>query len=441
MAPHHAILDEALTRVAEGKIKRLIVEMPPRHGKSEICSRYFPAWYGMRFSGRDLIVTGADATLSEEFSKSARDLVEEHGPSMFGVDLHPTRRRVDDWELTNGTRVRAAGVGGSIMGRGADVLLIDDYLKNIEQALSPTIRRKLLQWYLTTAKTRLSPDGAVVMIATRWHKEDLIGEMLKSQATPEGDQWVRICLPAEAEENDPLGRERGAALWPGRWTLDKLTAIRREYELRGYGWMYSALYQQRPPSVLDATWAEELLEGDDLWFDDWPHPSHIDVRIMSLDPSLGETKQSDFSAIVMLALVDGLLFVDVDMDRRDPFRITEDSMQNCLLFNPNVFAIESNQFQAFLASYFEAEAEKRKMLVPVVTLHNRMKKAERIRAGLTSYLRRRQIRFKRNSPGVALLMEQLRGFPSHDHDDGPDALEMAIRMAQLVHSGEVPLEA
>ena len=365
----------------------------------------------MKFPGSDLIVTGADATLSQEFSKSARDLVEEHGPRLFNVGLHPTRRRVDDWELTNGTRVRATGVGGSIIGRGADVLLVDDYFKNVEQALSPTIRRKLLEWYLTTAKTRLSPDGAVVLIATRWHKDDLIGEMIKQQELG-GDRWHRICLPAIAEESDVLGRKAGEPLWPNRWTLDRLEQIRKGYELTGYPWQWLALYQQRPPQILDATWGEDLLTGDDLWFDEWPDPSRIQFRVMSLDPSLGATDTSDYSAILM-GMVDnsGYVYVDADIARRDPFGITRDSLERCRMFAPHAFAIETNQFQSFLAAYFDEQAQQQGLLVPTVGIHNSQKKAPRIMAGLSPYLNRRQFRFQKAQSRRGAVARAASGLP------------------------------
>jgi predicted phage terminase large subunit-like protein len=409
-----------------GRNRRLIVEMPPRAGKSKLGSVYFPSQYLGRHPDREVLLTSATSDLAERFSIESRDLLDEYGQEYFGVRVRQDVRSRTDWRLVQGGGLRAAGVGGAIMGHGADLLVIDDYFKNVEEAISEAARKKLVEWYLSTSSTRLSPNGAVVIIATRWHRNDLIGHLLQSS----DEQWRRVRLPCLAEENDPLGRVPGEALWPERFSLDWCLARKREYEKSGYHWMWEALYQQNPPEHLDAEFPAAYF-GDAVWFDEWPEYSRIRWKVLALDPSLGKTDRADYSAFVMLAFADdGTVYVDADLERRNAFRIVEDGIAWIQGFCPDVFAVETNQFQALLAEMFWREANARGMVVNVQGINSDMSKPVRIRMRLTEPLARGWLRFRRGSPGAALLVEQLKGFPATKYDDGPDALEMGLRMGQ-----------
>ncbi|MDE2470017.1 MAG: terminase family protein, partial [Bradyrhizobium sp.] len=243
MAPHLAVLDEALVDVANGRLRRLAVEMPPRHGKSKLTSQAFPAWFLGSFPDRDLILTSATDELAAGFSMDARDLLAEFGPSIWGVGIRDDMRGRHAWQTTKGGTCRAAGVGGAIMGKGCHVLLIDDFFKNVEEALSQTTRESVGKWYASTSETRLEPGGSVVIVATRWHEDDLIGRQLKAM-NQGGEKWELIRFPAIAEEEDRLGRKPGDALWPERFPIRALEEKRRSYAIRGYEWMWEALYQQ-----------------------------------------------------------------------------------------------------------------------------------------------------------------------------------------------------
>lgn len=436
MATHLAHLDRELLDIAAGRNDRLIVEMPPRHGKSELTSRYFPAWYLGNFPDRDVILCSATDSLAKQFSRAGRELIEEHGKSLFGVGLRSDSRSVEHWHVSGGGSLRAAGVGGGIMGQGAHVLIIDDFFKNVEEALSPTTRDKLAQWFHSTSSTRLMPGGAIIMVATRWHHEDLIGLALRD-AGQGGDQWRRVCFPAIAGwDGDALMREPGEALWPTQWPVEDLERRKRSYEISGYPWMWDALYQQEPPETLDATWPPELFRG--VGFDHWPEPHEIQFTVIALDPSMGKTDKSDFSAYVVLKLDnEGVMWVDADLDRRDPVRTVEAGFRLAREHEPLTLGVEINGFQGALDPLFAAEGRKQGFGVPFHGINNGDNKQRRIMAGLSPWLHNRALRFRNNSPGTALLLEQLRGFPSHKHDDGPDALEMAIRLAQGIHSGKV----
>lgn len=427
MARHMAVLDRELTDIETGANDRLIVQMPPRHGKSFLASGYFPAHYLGIHPDHNVIMTSATADLAMEFSGMARDLLVEHG-HMFGVNVRKDRNSLERWELDQGGKFRAAGVGGAIMGRGADLLIIDDYFVNIEAALSETQRTKLYQWYLTTSGTRLSPTGAVVIMATRWHGKDLIGQILNTaQLTHE--KWRVVKFPALGDD--------GAALWPEQWSSEKLQKIRNEKISSGYPWIWDALYQQEPPDVLDAEWPQHYFA--DIFVDAWPAERLICT--VALDPSLGESEKSDYSAFVAVSKGhDNRYYIDANIDRRPSSEMVVNGVEWMEWIKPDAFGCEAVAFQKLLLPIFEDALEGTKLNMGQVykITNNRGsqyadQKRTRIRS-LTSLLATGRLKFLR-SPGTSLLVEQLKGFPSHKFDDGPDALEMAIRLAEELLQG------
>lgn len=422
MARHMAALDRELTDIETGANDRLIVQMPPRHGKSFLCAGYFPAHYLGLYPHRHVISIGADDDLAMQFSRMARDLLVEHG-RMFGVQVKSDKMAQAEWELTAGGGLKAAGVGGTVMGRGADLLIIDDYFRDHQHALSQTRREQLYQWYLSTSGTRLSPTGAVVIVATRWHPKDLIGLVLQT-AEQTGENWRVLRFPALGDD--------GAALWPERWPAEKLEKIRAEKSVSGYPWIWEALYQQNPPEILDAEWPSEYF--DNIWCELWPRDRHLTV--VALDPSLGKTDKADYSAFVAACKGhDGVYYVDADIARRPSQEIVDAGIRWMREIKPDVFGCESNQFQELLRGMFEAALPQAGMTMARVRgIRNDIPKITRIRL-LGELLAKGRIKVRRGSPGAALLVEQLRGFPSHKHDDGPDALEMAIRLCEELLRG------
>lgn len=403
--------------------------MPPRHGKSELCSKFFPTWYLGTFPHRHVILTSATGELATEFSSASLDLMLEYGRDLFGVQVRSDKRGQARWQLAQGGSLRAAGVGTGIMGRGADLLIVDDYFKDHTEALSPATRNSIDQWFMSTSSTRLSPQGAIVIIATRWHRDDLIGRRLKAQAAG-GDQWRVVDFPAIADD--------GAALWPEQWPLDELEAKRRNYEVTGYPWMWEALYQGKPPLMLDAEFEGSYLEGDDLYFDYWPSDDEVVLRVIALDPSKGKNERNDFAAFALLALTrDGTIYVDADVARRDSMGVVAAALRLGSEFAPlDAFGVEVNQMQELFANLIEVESRHAGFQLPTYHIHNLAAKTTRIRS-LTPYLAGRQFRFRRNSPGVALLIEQLRDFPNGKHDDAPDALAQGLWLLKDLHAGHV----
>jgi predicted phage terminase large subunit-like protein len=434
MVRHLAHLDRALTDLVAGRIDppRLVIEMPPRHGKSMLGSKYLSSWYLGTYPKRDVILTSASDDLAEAFSVESRDIIEEWGKPLFGVSIRDDARGRKHWRLEQGGSLRAAGTGGSIMGRGADLLITDDYFRNAEDALSETSRNHVHEWFMSTALTRLSPHGAVVVIATRWHPDDLIGRLLRDAAHG-GQPYKRISFPAIAEHDDELGRKPGDALWPEQWPLSSLQSTKDGHYAAGYPWLWEALYQQHPPSNLRSEFDAAWFEGD-IWYDELPLTGIVD-RVMFLDPSLGKTEKSDYSAFIMVAIDTlGRMYVNASIERRNVSQMSTDAVSIGHQFKPFAFGIESNGFQELLCEPIADRSKAAGFMLPIVPVNNRTNKETRIR-GLTEYLSKREFRFQRNSPGVQLLLEQLKAFPAGRHDDGPDALAGAKDMLYHRHFG------
>lgn len=202
LAPHLALLNRFLLDLAGGAVTRLLVTMPPRHGKSMFTSQYFPAWYLGTFPDDRVILASYEADFAAEWGGKVRDLMGEYGPSLFGLDVNPATTASARWDLKGHLGgMKTAGVGGPITGKGADLLVIDDPIKNSEEAGSEVRRGAIWDWYRSTARTRLEPGGRVLLIQTRWHCDDLAGRILES-AAESGEPWVVLKVPALSDGPD-----------------------------------------------------------------------------------------------------------------------------------------------------------------------------------------------------------------------------------------------
>ena len=281
---HLLFLNRKLVDVAAGRIKRLMVSMPPRHGKSELVSRYFPAWFIGAFPDKRIILVSYEADFAATWGRKARDLLEEHGPSLFGIRVSGTSSAANRWDIEGheGGMV-TAGVNGPITGKGADIGIIDDPVKNDQEAMSVTYQERAYEWYKSTFRTRIQRDGAIILIMTRWHENDLAGKLLAAQEE-EGEKWEVVSLPAIAEDDDPLGREIGQPLCPGLFTKDALESIKKA--VGSYWW--ASLYQQRPSPA----------EGGIFKRNWWQYyrrvPDRFDEIIQSWDMTFKDTKTADF---------------------------------------------------------------------------------------------------------------------------------------------------
>lgn len=195
-------MNQLLLWVNSRAVDRLVITLAPRHGKSEFISKYFPAWTLGNNPDDSLILASYAENFATEWGGKVRDLLHEHGERFFGVKLKEDRKAAGLWNIEkHDGGMFTSGVGGQITGRGARTFIIDDPFKNMEEANSATIRAKNMEWYRSAVYSRLTPDGAIIIIATRWHEADITGVVLQ-EMTEGGDQWAYLHLPALHETNE-----------------------------------------------------------------------------------------------------------------------------------------------------------------------------------------------------------------------------------------------
>ncbi|MCI1696477.1 phage terminase large subunit [Aneurinibacillus aneurinilyticus] len=284
-ARHLEHLCEKLEAVERGEIRRLMVFMPPRHGKSEVVSKKFPSYFLGRNPDKEVIISSYSSDLAYDFSRIARNTLKEWGMRLWGIQVAKDSGAVGRWGI-DGTRggFTAAGVGGPITGRGAHVAIIDDPFKNWQDAASKTIRETVWDWYRSTLRTRLAPGGAVILVMTRWHEDDLAGRLLKEMKEGTGEHWEVVSLPAVAEEGDSLGREVGEVLWPERFPPHEYSEMKRAVGSR----LWISLYQQRPAPD------EGQIFKRDWWRFYRELPSAFDEVIQSWDCTFKDSNDSDY---------------------------------------------------------------------------------------------------------------------------------------------------
>lgn len=248
---HLEVLNQKLMALERGEFDNLMIFMPPRHGKSETASRKFPAWWLGRNPEHNIIMASYAQSLTRGFSRHVRDLIESRlYRSVFPITTSHDSRAVNDWNV-QGHRggLLAAGVGGAVTGYGANLFIIDDPVKNLEEAESALIREKVWEWYRSVVLTRMEPGGKKILIMTRWNQDDLAGRILKELKDETGDEgeWeiLDMCALVESKEQaklDPLGRQIGDPLWEQRYSTAKLLKVKKRVGSR----IWSALFQQQP---------------------------------------------------------------------------------------------------------------------------------------------------------------------------------------------------
>ena len=281
---HHKIMASAFERVAKGELKRLIINMPPRHTKSEFASYLLPAWFLGKYPHKKVIQTSHTAELAVGFGRKVRNLVDsEIYKSIFpSLSLQADSKAAGRWNTSKGGDYFAIGVGGAVTGKGADLLIIDDPHSEQEAALavtSPEIYDKVYEWYTSGPRQRLQPGGAIVIVMTRWAMRDLTGQVIKASAQRGGEEWEVIEFPAIMPSGNPL--------WPEFWSLEELSALQEE--LPNAKWQ--AQYQQNPVGNEAA-----IIKRD--WWKWWEHerPPQCEYILQTWDTAFEKHQRADFSA-------------------------------------------------------------------------------------------------------------------------------------------------
>jgi len=428
-ARHLVVLAEHLEALERREIGKLIVCMPPRHGKSKTCAQDFPAWYLGRNPRHQIVVAAYGSELAEGHSRKVRELL-AHERYPFATRVSAASAAVDRWETAAGGVVRAAGVGGALTGMGAHLLVIDDAVKDAAAAESETIRESTWAWYSTVARTRLMPRAVQIVIGTRWHEDDLLGRILDS---PGASEWTTLILPALAEPGDPLGREPGEALWPAWYPAEKLPSVAAgELSTR----QFVALYQQRPApaegSLFKTEWFTHLYDGEPptrsvpLTPFTAPSASIPNIRLQAIDTASKTGVSNDFSVIVTLE-TDTVNAYVLDVVRKrvefpDLVRLVLEQAQK---HRPHG-GIYIEDSSAGIAVIQKLRSETNLPIIPVkVAANSKIARAEAV----TAHFEAGKIRFPKHAPWYGELVDEMTRFPYGRHDDQVDALCMAVAQA------------
>jgi predicted phage terminase large subunit-like protein len=436
--PHIALLNRKLADVAEGRCKRLMVTMPPRHGKSLLCSHMFPAWYLGRWPDKRIILASYAAEFAASWGRKARNVLEEWADELFGFHIERDSRASDRWDIADhqGGMI-TAGRGGGITGRGCDILLIDDPLKDAEEAGSTTIRDALWEWYTSTAYTRLEPGGAVIVISTRWHEADLSGRLL-GEAKAGGDQWECVDFPAIAEEDDIIGRHEGEALWPERYPVERLFEIMKT--LGSYFW--AALFKGKPQpeggSILKRSWFRYWRTGPDKYYvlsrdgkDEIVDPADC-WRFQTIDAAATEKETSDYFVCSTWAVTpkNDLLLLSVFRERAETTKHEEIMRNQLRRWGPAWQGVESATYGL---SLIQACINKG---LPVRSLKADRDKVSRARTIAAKY----EVGKVFHALGAEWLDDwetELLSFPTGKHDDQVDTAAYAgVVLAEIGAGGD-----
>ena len=444
-------LEKFSADVAAGKNPRLMLLMPPRHGKSEIASRNFPAWHMGQYPDHEIISCSYNVSLAMGFSRKVKQIIEDPAyVQVFpGARLDPKNQSTEEWAL-EGARggYVAAGIGGPITGKGAHVLVIDDPVKNAEEADSADQREKVKEWYNSTAYTRLAPGGGVLIIQTWWHDDDLAGwlqtmmkeghddehvdqfQVIKYPAIAEHDEWLdpETDLIVEEKPDHPdarLLRHKGEPLHAARYDLDKLLRIKAQQNKGGRWW--SALYQQNPVPDDGAYFLKEHFRRAQV-----PVKEKCNVYI-AWDFAISEKKQSDYTVgTVGLQDSDDLLHVadQIRFKSGDAFFIVEAILNlSERWYSPNLLmGFEDGQIWRAIEALLKKRMKERRIYPSIVVLKPITDKMARARP-LQGRMQQGMVSFSLHGEWYdSCRMEMLR-FPAGVHDDQVDSLAWMVQMA------------
>lgn len=424
-ARHHQLLIDKLEAITRGEIDRLAVFMPPGAAKSTYASILFTPWYLAQFPEHCVIAASHTQELAEKWGRRVRNLISEHA-LILGCALASDSQAAGRWETSSGGEYFAAGVGGSITGRRADLVVIDDPVRSREDADSELIRDKTWDWYKTDLYTRLKPGGRIVLIQTRWHEDDLAGRILAEQAAG-GDAWHVISLPALAEANDPLQREVGEPLWPDWESLEELNRKRRAVDARNW----SALYQQRPAPEEGDYFKAEWLKP----YEKAPAPDTL-KRYGASDFAV-TSDGGDYTVLVVVGLdPEGRMYLlDLWRKQASSDEWVEAFCDMVLKWKPIGWAEEQGQIRSGVGPYIDRRQRERKAYVAREAFPTRGDKAVRAQS-IRGRMAQEGLYVPIHAPWYPDLRSELLGFPAGKHDDQVDALGLVGQLLDRMLTGQ-----
>lgn len=401
-AEHHHRISKVLDEIAAGKTRRLIVSMPPRHGKTFMISQHFPTYFMGRNPKKNIISTAYNQSLAEDYGIFVKNIMlSKDYQDIFKVSLDISSKSKKRFSLNKGGNYYAVGKGGPITGRGGHLILIDDLVKNEQEARSPLHRKNVIDWYKNTLRTRLMPRGSIIVVQTRWHEEDLIGYLLKNS----GEDWIHINLPAISAEGD--------ALWPEFYDIAALETIKKEIG----SLVFQGLYQGEPciddGKFIKADWIKRYNMKTGL-------PVAFDGHIMTMDLTFKGGAENDY----VCAQVWGN--VQADYYLKDMIRGQWDFTQT--LFHVKQFLMKHPEIKNILiedAANGAAVHSVLKKQIPGVRLWKpRTSKEGRLMA--VSPLYEAGNVYIPDEPKYDIFVSEHLGFPNASHDDTVDTATMAL---------------
>ena len=407
--PHHRHVAEKFNKIATGEIKRLIVNMPPRHTKSEFASYLLPSWMVGRNPKLKIIQATHTGELAIKFGRKAKHLIDsEEYSKIFKTRLQEDSKAAGRWETAQGGEYFAAGVGGAITGRGADLLIIDDPHSE-QDALSASALEHAYEWYTSGPRQRLQPGASIVLVMTRWSTKDLTAMLLKQQKEVKGDQWTVIEFPAIMEHGP---------VWPGYWGQEELDKIKATLPVA----KWNAQWMQNPTSEEGAIIKRE-------WWRKWkseniPPLHHV---IQSYDTAYMKKETADFSAIttwgVFFPTEDSganLILLDAIKGRYEFPELRRKALENYKYWQPESVLIEAK------AAGLPLTYELRKMDIPVVTFTPSKGNDKHVRVNSVAPLFESGMIWAPDYQFAQEVIEECAAFPYGDHDDLVDTTTQAV---------------
>jgi len=408
---HHQIIANKFNRLAEGKIKRLIINMPPRHTKSEFASFLLPAWMVGRDPKLKIIQSTHTTELAVRFGRKAKTLMDsEEYKQVFKTRLREDSQAAGKWETQQGGEYYAAGVGSAITGRGANLLIIDDPHSE-QDALNMQALERAYEWYTSGPRQRLQPGGAIVLVMTRWNTKDLTGALLQAQKEAKADQWEVVEFPAILPSGKPV--------WPEYWKLEELEAVKASAGVQ----KWNAQYMQNPTSEEGAIIKRE-------WWNDW-EPDYIPTLhhvIQSYDTAFMKKETADYSAITTWGVFyknedsgPQLILLDAVKDRLEFPELRRIALEQYNYWKPESVIVESK------ASGLPLTYELRKMGIPVINYTPSKGNDKHTRVNSVAPLFESGcIWAPKNKEFAQEVIEECAAFPYGDHDDLVDSMTQAV---------------
>jgi predicted phage terminase large subunit-like protein len=414
---HHALMAKKFEAIAKGEMKRVIINMPPRHTKSEFASYLLPSWFLGKNPAKKVIQCSNTADLAVGFGRKVRNLVDsEQYASVFpGVKLRQDSKAAGRWATNKNGEYFAIGVGGTVTGKGADLLIIDDPHSEQEAALAagnPEIYQKVYEWYTSGPRQRLQPGGAIVIVMTRWGEADLTGRVLQDALKREkGEEWELIELPAIMPSGNPL--------WPEFWSIDELEALKEELPVS----KWNAQYQQKPTGEEGALVKRE-------WWKIWERerPPNCEYVIQSWDTAFTKSERSDYSACTVWGVFHmdedpknvNVILLEAYQERLEFPELKEKAFEMYNIWEPDTCIIEAKAAGSPLIF------EMRRMGVPVQEYTPVRGNDKFVRINSVTDLFRSGKVWAPDTRWAHELIEQMAAFPNAAHDDLVDSSTQAL---------------